>query len=154
MIFKKSTILHTDIETAWKHLLKPDLLVFIASPLQKFVPLQPNSFPEQWKEGIYKVRLLAFGFIPFGNHSIVIEFPIENNSEIKQLKDNGYGEIIKKWEHLIELKTTENNQTIYTDTVNIRAGLLTPFIWLYAVIFYTWRQMRWKKLVQAHFSIL
>ncbi|MCG3165004.1 MAG: hypothetical protein POELPBGB_00764 [Bacteroidia bacterium] len=153
MLFKKTTLLNTDIETAWKHLLKPELLAFIANPLQQFIPVEPDTFPSQWQAGTYKVKLLTLGFIPFGNHSIVIEFPAGNNHETKRLLDNGHGEIIEKWEHLIELKATADNKTLYTDTVKINAGLLTPFIWLYAAIFYSWRQSQWHNLITTGFSI-
>jgi hypothetical protein len=33
------------------------------------------------------------------------------------------------------------------DRVDIRAGLLTPFIWLFAQGFYRWRQYRWGRLL-------
>lgn len=154
MVFKKSTVLNADIEIVWKHLLNPQLLVFIANPVQRFVPIEPGTFPAKWQAGLYKVKLLTFGFIPFGNHFIVIEFPEGNNSQTKKLLDNGYGTIVKKWEHLIELKATANNQTLYTDTVKIEAGFLTPLIWCYAYIFYTWRQSQWHKLIDTNFISL
>jgi len=37
----------------------------------------------------------------------------------------------------------------YTDQIDIQAGILTPPIWLFAHIFYRYRQRRWRHLVRA-----
>jgi len=154
MIFKKTIILNAPIQTVWHYLLKPELLIFIAKPLQRFIPIEPKEFPKTWQAGTYKTKLVTLGFIPFGQHSIVIEIPPGNSDKTKKLRDNGHGEIITQWNHLIELNAMADHKTIYTDTVDIKAGLLTPFIWLYAAIFYTWRQRQWRFLVSNNFSAL
>jgi hypothetical protein len=38
------------------------------------------------------------------------------------------------------------------DTVEVRAGVLTPFIWLFAQLFYRHRQRRWRALVARRFA--
>lgn len=34
----------------------------------------------------------------------------------------------------------------YTDEVEIRAGRLTPLVWLFGHLFFRYRQMRWRTL--------
>jgi len=36
--------------------------------------------------------------------------------------------------------------------VDIEAGLLTPFIWLFSQVFYRHRQRRWQALVKRQFA--
>lgn len=38
------------------------------------------------------------------------------------------------------------------DRVEVKAGLLTPFIWAYASLFYHYRQHRWRRLVEGGFA--
>ena len=58
------------------------------------------------------------------------------------------GGIVSKWEHLSKVSPTDNDAIIlYTDQIDIEAGLFTPFVWLYAHLFYRYRQLRWKRLI-------
>ena len=49
---------------------------------------------------------------------------------------------------------SEGVGTRYTDEVSIDAGLFTLPIYIYAFIFYSYRQMRWRKLVNLNFGPL
>ena len=40
------------------------------------------------------------------------------------------------------------NGTLYADEIEIRAGLLTVFVWLFAHGFYRYRQMRWQRVIR------
>ena len=82
---------------------------------------------------------------------IGIEFPQKSDHWV--LRDNGSGSLIKTWDHLIFLES-EGGGTRYTDEVSIDAGLLTLPIYIYAFIFYSYRQMRWRKLVNLNFRPL
>lgn len=66
--------------------------------------------------------------------------------------DDGHGELIRTWRHLITVDNAEGEKTLYTDTVKVQAGMLTFFIWVFANIFFWHRQRRWKKLIQNKFS--
>jgi hypothetical protein len=41
---------------------------------------------------------------------------------------------------------------VYRDRVEVRAGVLTPFIWVFAQIFYRHRQRRWRRLAANGFD--
>ncbi len=148
------TIFKTNIKTAWQYVLLPQTLVFIANPILSFTPILPTFFPKQWEIGTYKTKLKVFGFLPFGTHFIVIEKPDSKSEDIKILIDNGYGQLISRWYHVITIQKINDDTCQYEDQVEIKAGILTPLIWLFAFVFYHWRQIRWKKLINNNFKNL
>ncbi|WP_411823939.1 hypothetical protein [Leptospira sp. 'Mane'] len=147
MIVNVSTELKSDFETIKRFVLLPKLLVYVTSPLIRFTPLGPNQFPEIWKDGEYLVEMKLFGIIPFGKQYIGIQrFPDTKDEFI--LRDNGHGELIYKWDHWIFIRKTKNENIIsYTDRIEIKAGILTPFIWIFGILFYRWRQHRFRKII-------
>jgi len=144
-----STTLNCSPDRVWEELQTSRLLSYICYPLVVFVPVNPPSFLDRLSERRYDVKIKLFGFIPFGRQAIVISVPAPYC-----LRDNGFGTLISKWDHLITVKPSGSNKTIYTDSVEINAGFLTLLVWLYASIFYRYRQYRWRKLVASGFSCL
>jgi ligand-binding SRPBCC domain-containing protein len=155
MHFKVSTLLECPVEVAWREALTPRLLRYVARPLQVFVPLQPAQWPEQWEAKRYLVSLRAFGLIPLGQQWIDISFPVADvtdNQQSYQIRDNGQGQLVRRWDHRITLKAVNEGVTLYTDTLEIDAGIITSLVWLYAQCFYRYRQARWRHLVKRHFQ--
>lgn len=129
-------------ELLWQELLQSKSLLYVAHPVVKFQPKQ-GAFPAQWTPGVYSAKMLLYGLIPIGSQDIVISFPVENQFV---LRDNGRGELVKVWDHWITVlpHPDDNWQTLYTDEVTVKAGLLTPFIYVFAALFYLWRQYLWR----------
>jgi hypothetical protein len=155
MLVRVSTLLDCPPSKAWQEVQTSKLLDYVVSPLVKFIPVQPSQFPLVWMDGKYLVRLMLLGVIPFGRHWIVISRPTPmggSENQINELLDDGYGDIISKWQHLISIQATSDGRTRYTDTIEIAAGVLTLGVWLYANLFYRHRQRRWRKLVQGDFK--
>ena len=95
-----------------------------------------------------------FGVAPVGWQAIVISFP-EPEGNTRFVRDNGYGPLIARWDHWIEIAPgAEPDTTRYTDRVIIEAGLLTPIITAFARFFYGHRQKRWRALAKDGFSAL
>lgn len=145
---KLSVQIYAPISVVWGLVLRTSTLDYIASPLVTYQYLNPT--PRNWKPGQYPVKVFGFGVIPFGRQTIVIELP-DSKKGHRKLRDNGFGSsgilrFIDKWDHTIELRTIGKEKTDYTDTIQIRAGILTPLYWMYAYVFYFWRQCRWKSL--------
>ncbi|MCU0350865.1 MAG: hypothetical protein MUF43_08550 [Flavobacterium sp.] len=147
MKIKIESTFDADLDFIWQKLILSATLEFIAHPPVKFEAIEPSHLPTIWQIGKYETVLKIFNLIPFGRHFIVIEIPESNNSITKTLIDNGYGAIISRWYHVINIKKINEKQTQYIDKVEVKAGILTPFIWLFAYTFYSWRQYRWKKLI-------
>jgi len=150
MQVKISTTLPCPPERVWQEVQTTKLLLHVAYPLVVFEPVAPRAFPETWSEESYLVRMRVFGFILIGNQWIVIKRKVTN--EKFELLDDGHSNIIKQWRHLISLQRTPEGFTRYTDTVDIKAGLLSFGVWLFANIFYRYRQSRWRQLVKRKFN--
>jgi hypothetical protein len=156
MQMQRTTIFPASPGRVWELLQRPETLLTISKPLMFFKPLDPPRLPEEWEEGEYKVRMWLFGFVPFGWQVMGVEFPdADEESGVRKLRDNGYGGLIRKWDHIIEIEPVSSAEnpdekwTKYTDRVTIDAGILTPNVWLFAKLFYAHRQRRWKQLLSA-----
>jgi hypothetical protein len=137
------------IDKVWDKLKMVDTLHFVANPIVQFRPINPKVLPKEWDQGDYETYLTLFGWIPFGRHHIVIEIPEFEDEYTRVLIDNGYSAMIKTWRHSITLKKISDLETSYEDDVMIEAGLLTPFVWSFAWVFYRWRRRNWFKLSEA-----
>jgi hypothetical protein len=150
-----TTTLDIAPQRAWHEVQTAQLLMHIAAPLVTFEPIAPRVFPTVWQEQKYLVTMKVLGFIPFGKHTINISMPHRADGpgqHLYHLRDNGSGDLITTWDHLITIKGTADGKTHYTDRVDIRAGVLTPLVWLFASIFYRYRQHRWRRLVRTNFA--
>lgn len=90
--------------TATKYVDYPSLLQYVAYPLMKFEPIEPEEFPKIWDQRKYLVGMKFFGIIHLGKQYIGIEkIKVDDDKEFI-LRDNGSGELIKVWDHLITIK--------------------------------------------------
>lgn len=149
MIVDISTILECSLDEAVTHVKTPRLLEFVAAPLVRFVPVSPPVFPEAWSAGEYSVALRLFGVVPFGKQAIVISMPPTETGFT--VRDAGHSALINTWNHIITI-TPHGSGCHYRDRVEVRAGVLTPFVWLLAQFFYRHRQRRWRALVARNFD--
>lgn len=145
-----STYLPYSPEKIWDHVQTVPLLEYVCKGMIKFKSLEPDGFPTVWPEGEHRVAMLWKGFLPVGTQVIGIEYPpAEGNKRL--LRDNGYGPLIKTWDHLISVEP-EGEGTRYTDKLVLDAGWLTPAIALFANRFYRHRQKRWRRLIEHKFD--
>ncbi len=152
MIVEVSTRLDAPPERVWEHVQTPRLLQHVAAPLVVFRSRERGGFPQTWSNGPHRVWMFAFGFVPLGPQTVGIEIG-PHESGVYRVRDNGSGLLAKTWDHLITIKPDAHdpNHTLYTDHVRIAAGLLTPFVWAFSMVFYRWRQVRWRGLVRRGF---
>ena len=144
MKVERSTILDAPVEEVNLLVTKFSTLKYISSPLLMF---SLDSMDEEitWRVGqIYEFKLRKFGFIPLGKHSIEIVKITQNR--ISSVESGIFG---NKWRHDIFLEEVADEKTRYTDLVDINSGILTPFIWVFAKIFYKHRQRKWKLLLES-----
>jgi hypothetical protein len=150
-----SCTLPSPVERAWEALRRPRLLQHVASPVLAFAPIQPPEWPEVWTEGAYLVELRLFGRLPLGRQWIVISFPevsLGDPGLTFRVRDAGRGQIARRWDHLVTITALPEGRTRYEDRVDIDAGILTPLVWLFAHLFYRYRQARWRRLARANFA--
>lgn len=147
-----TTELEMPAETAADLVLRSRLLLHVAAPLMGFRPLDPSELPDRWAEGRYLVQPRLFGWLPLGRQWIVISI-VEEGPARYRVRDAGSGSLASTWDHLITIEPIEAARCRYTDEVDVKAGLLTPFVWLFAQIFYRHRQRRWRGISGTTISL-
>ncbi len=123
----------------------PALLNHIAAPLLRFMALDPTVLPEVRAERRYHVRVLLGGVLPLGRQWIDISRHDAQDGGFR-MRDNGSGDLARRWDHWITITPDNAGGCTYTDDVEVDAGLLTPFVWSFARLFYAHRQRRWRAL--------
>jgi hypothetical protein len=132
-------------DEAWKLVKRSSTLLYVTRGLMGFKSLTSN-LPSEWQQGnTEKLRIMLFGIIPAWSHQI--SFKDISDSKMAMLTHESGG-VVKTWNHNISVKPVDNNSCYYTDDVEIKAGIFTPIIWLYAHMFYRYRQLRWRFLVK------
>lgn len=124
------------------------LLAHISAPLVRFTPLDPPRLPEVLQPATYRVGLSLFGWIPFGWQAIGISYP--PMAQGFMMRDDGHSPLVRQWSHVITILPAAQG-AIYRDRIDIRAGVLTPLVWLFALVFYRHRQRRWRALAAGGF---
>jgi len=146
MIARISTYLPCSNEQLWAKIVEPKSLQYVASPILKFIPIGKNSFDKEWEvKRDYVLKLYLFGFLPLGNHTIRL---INIDRSENKIESTESGLLARVWNHTIQFQEIEENRIYYTDTIEIKAGILTPMIWSFAQLFYRHRQRRWRKLLK------
>jgi hypothetical protein len=144
MIAKINTRLPISAECVWKALLKINTFLFITKGMLGFDGSE--QWPEFFHEGLeLETRLLFFHFLPGWKHSLRV---VSINSDNLQVKSEESGGLVRTWNHGISVKKLSDNCCNYTDEIEIDAGIFTLLIWIYAQIFYRYRQKRWRRLVK------
>lgn len=146
MIVELSTTLRAQTDACIAAVMTPALLRHVAAPLVRFEPVAPGGWPARWSPGAFPVRMKLFGLLPLGEQVIDISLPPTAPGRFA-LRDNGRSRLIRRWDHLITIEPV-GSATRYTDRVEVEAGWRTPFVWLFARLFYAHRQRRWRSLAE------
>lgn len=142
----RTSIFPADADTIWKKLTKLSTLQRIASPYATFKPVD-GSGDLNWQPGaVYRFRFRLFGLLPLGIHTIRVQRFDRADSIVYTEESNPY---VPVWNHTIRLERIDSGHTRYTDEVEIGAGWKTPFVCLWAKLFYAHRQRKWVRLLEA-----
>jgi hypothetical protein len=145
-----TTELACTVADARELVMRPQTMQLVSWPLTMFAAISPPALPERWSPGRYRVRLRSLWVIPLGEQTINISFPPGMEPNDVRIRDNGSGRLMRRWDHLIMMRPTgDGARTLYTDQVDVDAGVLTVPVWAWAAVLYRWRQYRWRRLVRA-----
>lgn len=148
MRFSREIILDRPAEVVWGAVLRPATFQFVGRPVVEFKPVDTGGFPDRWVAGDYRARMYLFGVIPMGKQRIGISLDDSKAGEGEyRLRDDGGSALVSTWDHRITVRALDGTRTCYRDEVEVRAGLLTFCVWLFARLFFTHRQRRWKRLM-------
>lgn len=146
MFVRISTHFNCTTSKLWEKISRPESLEFIASPILAFVSTSPEALNSDWRVGQnYSFKLYFFKFIPLGWHTIQI-MQIDRNQNTISSHERGL--LVPVWNHTISFREIKPGLVSYSDEIEIWAKWLSPFVWLFAHIFYRHRQRRWKILLQ------
>lgn len=146
-----STVLDAPVSQIWAAAQKSALFEHVSAPVVRFRAKEP--LPEVWREGRYLVTMLLFGVLPIGDQWIVIELPQPDEAAGEYVvRDNGHSASIRRWDHRLILRARPDGRTDYSDVLDLEAGLTTPFVWLFAQVFYRHRQKRLRALAARGFA--
>jgi ligand-binding SRPBCC domain-containing protein len=141
------SILPAPPDRVWEALERPETLQRIAAPVLRFRPAQPGGLPRYWRRGTEaRLRLYLFGLLPLGPHTIRVDAADPARGELRTRES---GLMAPVWNHTIRIAAHGDGATRYSDEVEIRAGVRTPVVWLFAQLFYRHRQRRWRTLLRG-----
>lgn len=145
MLATISTYFNCSEDELWDKIKEPWSLQFVAAPILSFRPKNNETLSGDWViDRPYQFKLHLFSIIPLGTHTIKL-VKIDKESKVIQSQESGL--LAPVWNHDIHFSEVEPGKVIYSDRIKIKAGLLTPFIWLFAHVFYRHRQRRWRVLL-------
>jgi len=124
---------------------RPSTLVYVARGMLRFSGWR--RFPVTWQVGqSLHTRLWFFHLLPA---PWLHKMQVAEVDEAQRLIRSHETSPLYTWDHTIRVEAQES-LTRYTDRIDIEAGLLTWLIWLYASLFYRYRQARWRRIVARY----
>lgn len=146
MIARISTQFMCSEAEIWQKIEKPKSLEYVTAPILKFILEGTGGFDETWEiNRDYNLKLYLFGLIPLGRHRIRL-VKIDKQRNIIESREKGF--LTRVWNHTITFHQAGDRKVHYTDEIEIKSGLLTPVIYVFAHLFYRHRQKRWKRLLK------
>lgn len=134
-------------DDAWDAVQFSALLRRVAFPLATFRAVDGGALPRQWQENeVVRCRCYLFGIIPLGERTLLFERIDHRHREIRTYESD---RLVRSWAHTIRIDPAGNGECYYSDLVELDAGRLTPLVWLFAHLFYRYRQWRWGSVARG-----
>jgi ligand-binding SRPBCC domain-containing protein len=144
MLVRVSTRLPAPAGVVWDTVQRTDTLRYVTRGLLGF--RMDGDAPERLAEGeTYRMRLLFFGLLPAWRHEIRV---VRLDDTHREIRTEEHGGPVHTWRHRIAVDEEGWGSTRYLDEIEIAAGVATPFVWVYAQLFYRYRQRRWRRLAR------
>lgn len=145
MIARIETRLPASAEHVWQALLRRDTFRYITRGALSFDGIE--LWPERFTAGAtLTTRMRLLGIVPLWSHQLQV---VRIDELARELLSHEHGGLVRRWNHRIKVSPDGARQSHYVDEIDIDAGLLTPLIWLFAQLFYRYRQMRWRYLLRT-----
>jgi ligand-binding SRPBCC domain-containing protein len=145
VLVRVSTRLSAPADLVWDTVQRTDTLRYVTRGLLGF--RVAGELPERLAAGeTYRIRLLFFGVVPAWRHEIHV---VRVDGVGHEIRTEERGGPVRGWRHRITVDGEGWGSTRYMDEIEISAGALTPFVWIYAQLFYRYRQRRWRRLARS-----
>lgn len=140
------SILGCDADAAWREVLTSHLLVEVAAPLVAIRPATGATLPKRWATAeTVRVRSFLLGIVPIGTRVVHFE---RIDPVARALQTRETDPLVRRWDHLITIRSEGTGLCRYRDRIDIDAGWLTRAVWLFAHGFYRHRQRHWSKVAR------
>lgn len=117
----------------------------VSRPLILLTHLNPQS--NEWQEGgVYDFKIDLFGVIPWSKHQVRMTRYCNKNFFFET--DEGGGPI-KVWRHRHDVVPVDTNRSVCRDQLEIKAGILSPVVWVLAQALYRKRHKALRAIGQA-----
>ena len=146
MLVQTSTMLNISASGAWELLKLRDTFLYVTSPAIRF------DGAEDWPQTLMSTEVafttVAYPLrhLPGSAHTVRI---VRVDEEAMEVDTEEFGGLIRTWNHSMKIEPISPSRCRYSDRVVLDAGLLTPFFWLFASLFYAYRQSRWRRLTSS-----
>jgi len=150
MRLQHTSLLPCSFDRCREEVTRPALLEHVSAPMLAYELLDPPAFGPHWEERAYRVALRLGGRLPIGQHTLAMDVTTDEPGHF-EIVDHGFSDLIAVWEHRLSISEF-HGMTRYRDDVQVRAGVLTPVVWLFAWCFYAHRQRRLRALVATDFA--
>ncbi len=136
------SILNAPPELVWALAQRPAMLAEVSYPLLSFFTRDGRPFPSVWQVGAStELNIYGLGMVPLGRHTITID---RIDPAAGEIQTHESGQLAPVLNHLIRIEPFGDGQTLYTDQIDISAGLLNPLVTQFALTFYRYRQSQWQ----------
>ena len=143
-VVEHSTLLRAPVDLVWGAVKTPAAFRRVTRGLLRMPVIRERE--DEWREGETVVGwVFLFGVLPFSRHHLHVA-RIDESS--RTLSSREHGGLIRTWNHDIEISAVDDTSCRYRDRIEIRAGIVTPVVVLYAHWFYLMRQRRWRALAR------
>lgn len=144
MTVRVSSHLPAPVEQVWELLLRKDTLLTITRGVVSYAD------SEQWPERLFNcgtaltMQVRLFGCGPASPHKVRV---VRVDEAEREIETEEHGGLVSAWNHRMHVEAVSTVESRYTDTIELRAGLLTPVAWSFACLFYWYRQRQWRNLL-------
>ncbi len=128
-------------ERVWDALLQKDTFLFVTRGIVD------HGDTGHWPDLLFspsltlRMRLRLLGLLPETSHEVRVVQVDAENREIQAVES---GKLVPNWNHRMRVESLSSQECSYSDHVKMKAGLLTPMVWIFACWFYRVRQRRWR----------
>ncbi|WP_197203499.1 SRPBCC family protein [Crateriforma conspicua] len=129
----------------WDLLLRKDTFLEITRGMMAYE--NTGSWPETLfsPDTTLTTRVRPFGIGPASRHEVRV-VQVDASQQVIQTDESGG--LVTTWQHTMRIESLSDQRCRYIDRIFLHAGIITPAIGLFAMVFYRYRQHRWKRLLR------
>lgn len=145
MVARITTELDAPANKVWMLLKRVQTFLYVTRGAMRISEVE--AWPEEQYEGLkVRGRIWFLHLVPGWKHEILVSCIDE---DCRELRTRERGGCVKVWNHLLKVEPLSERRSRYTDEIEIDAGFLTPVVWVFAHLFYRYRQARWRSLAKV-----